>query len=96
MKRLEIKAAARRDLINIHDFSLERWGPDVADKYLADIRAAFSLLLEHPEIGPAYPHRRMAMRVRTVRSHRVFYRVAKTGVTIVRVPHQARDADRRL
>lgn len=96
MKRLEIKAAARRDLIEIHEFSVERWGSDVADKYLTDIRAAFTVLLEHPQIGPAYPHRRVAMRVWSVRSHRIFYRFTRNRMTIIRVLHKARDADRLL
>lgn len=96
MTRLEIKAAARRDLREIHQFSVERWGAEIADRYLADIRAAFSLLLAHPRIGPAYPHRRVAMRVWLLRSHRIFYRVGRNRLTIVRVLHKARDADRQL
>ncbi len=41
---------AHNDLQEIEDYSLQRWGRKVADRYLEDIQTTSSLLQENPEL----------------------------------------------
>ena len=41
---------AHFDLQEIEDYSLQRWGRKVADRYLEDIQTALSLLQENPAL----------------------------------------------
>lgn len=91
MKRLDIKAAARRDLAEIRDFSIERFGVKVAATYLAGFRAAFRRILEFPEMGSVIPEAKVVTHLYVYRSHRIFYRVDKDAVLIVRIIHHSRD-----
>lgn len=80
---------AEADLDNIYAWSVEEFGHVVADAYQADFHEIFSLLRDHPEAGERYRHTRRPYRMLTCRRHRVFYRVEKQRVLIVRVLHQA-------
>jgi toxin ParE1/3/4 len=91
VKRLDIKASARRDLAEIRDFSIERFGGKVAAVYLAGFRAAFRRILEFPEMGSVIPDAKVVTHLYVYRSHRIFYRVDKDAVLIVRVIHHSRD-----
>ena len=46
MTRLLLTARALRDIDAIEHYSVERWGPQVADQYLADLDAALGRLTE--------------------------------------------------
>jgi toxin ParE1/3/4 len=91
VKRLDIKAAARAELAQIYDFSREEFGMDVAEAYMAGLRGAFDRLLEFPLLGPVYAGVTPEVRLFLHRSHRIFYRVEKDVVLIVRVLHKRRD-----
>ena len=92
MKQLDITPRAQRDLADIADNSYNEFGPHVATDYLQGLRATFVLLLEFPEIGAVFEGVRPMVRLKTYRSHRIFYRVTKTDIIIVRILHKARDA----
>jgi toxin ParE1/3/4 len=94
--RLEIKESAQSDLNEIFDFSVERFGKDVAVTYLTGIRLAFRRILDFPEMGVISSETKQEMRVAHYRSHRIFYRLSKKRVEIVRVLHQAMDVPSRL
>lgn len=91
MKRLDIKAAARRDLSEIRDFSTERFGGKVAVAYLAGFRAAFRRILDFPEMGSVVPEAKVTTHLYVYRSHRIFYRIDKDAVLIIRIIHHSRD-----
>jgi toxin ParE1/3/4 len=91
VKRLDIKAAARRDLAEIRDFSTERFGGKVSAAYLAGFRAAFQRVLEFPEMGSVIPEAKVVTHLYVYRSHRIFHRVDKDKVLIVRIIHHSRN-----
>jgi toxin ParE1/3/4 len=91
VKRLDIKAAARRDLAEIRDFSVERFGGKVATAYLAGFRAAFRRIPEFSEMGSVIPEAKIVTHLYVYRSHRIFYRVDKDKVLIVRIIHHSRN-----
>ena len=96
MTRLEIRAAARRDLEDIRDYSLSEFGLEVAIAYLTGIRAGFARILDHPEIGQQSRDVNPPVRWIAHRRHRIFYRVADGRIEIVRILHRVRDARQAL
>jgi toxin ParE1/3/4 len=96
MASLRLSAAARVDLVEIRQYSISEFGPDVADAYLRGFNAAFAALRERPFVGAARPELGEGLRCLTYRRHRLFYRVERDLVLIVRIIHHARNAHREL
>jgi toxin ParE1/3/4 len=94
--RLEIKAAAEADLVEIWDYSVEKFGADVAEAYLKGFYDSFGKLKRHPKLGEAVVRIRPEMRCLVHRSHRIFYRLLSGGISIERIMHQAMDARSQL
>lgn len=93
---LDLSPAARTDLVDIRIFSLEQFGPEVADQYYRGFSLAFALLADHPLAGVATPEYGAGYRCLTHRRHRIFYLVKAETVLIVRILHHARDVRRVL
>ena len=96
MARVFPSPEARADLLEIREFSLDRFGPDVADAYFLGFDEAFDLLANHPRIGEARPKLGKGIRCLVHQRHRIFYRVDGEVILIVRVVHHARDARQAL
>ena len=89
MRQLVLLAGARADLLAIERFSLEEFGPAVADSYMSRIEHALDRLLDFPESGPVYPGIRPTVRYLSVGSHRIFYDFDGKRISVARVLHQA-------
>jgi toxin ParE1/3/4 len=83
-------------LLDIREFSIERFGPDVADDYFLGFDEAFDPLADHPLVGEARPELGKDIRCLVHRRHRIFYAVQEDRVLIVRIVHHAMDARRAL
>lgn len=46
---------AQSDLIEIHQFTVQKWGPVKAKKYLVELRKTIQLLFEKPALGKLRP-----------------------------------------
>ena len=88
--------AAERDLIDIWLYTAERWDERQADLYLDQIAAALDRLRERPEIGTDSSDVRPGYRRLAVGSHRIYYRVSKQTVEVIRVLHARMDAPSQL
>ena len=89
MPDLEWKATAVADLLAIVDY-ISGDNPDAAESLKDEIEAKVSRLPEHPKLyraGRVDGTREMIVR----RSYVVVYAEAAGGVTVLRVPHAARD-----
>lgn len=82
-------ARAEEDLIEIWLY-IANDNPDAADKVLDHVEAVFTLLAEHPDLGPARPGLAAELRYFVVRKYLILYRRIADGVEIVRVVHGAR------
>ncbi len=86
---------AKAELRELYRFSVERWGHEVAQRYLEDIRTAAR------QLG-VLPHRakllRGPYRILRVRSHYLIVHLdeAADRVTVARVLHSAMDLARHL
>ena len=57
MKTLTFSPAAAADIENIWDYSAEHWGPDQADRYTDELRAACLALARGDRQGRRVPER---------------------------------------
>lgn len=97
MSRYLLSPAARADLEQIWDYTLERWGAQQAEDYLRDLVAGIERASANPLIGRACDDIRPGYRKLPAGSHVVFYRTTAEGVVdVVRVLHRRMDVDRHL
>lgn len=86
---------AREELVELRRYSEERWGRDVALRYLEDVRDAAKRAASHPKTSR--PLRGM-LRILRVRSHYLIVHVDEPAdrVTIARLLHTSMDIERHL
>lgn len=99
--RIQIRARARSDLLEIAAWLDEESQSDVGSRFIEAAFDAFDFLAESPHAGRREPSRFKSLRglrgwcIRRFRNYRVYYRPRRGGVEIVRILHVARDAARR-
>lgn len=92
MHRVISSKAARDDLIAIRFYSIEQFGPVVADEYLLGFDKAFDLLASHSLAGSTAYEYGKSYRLLIHRKHRIFYTLEDDVIRIVRILHHAMDA----
>jgi toxin ParE1/3/4 len=96
MRRIEFTPRARRDIEDIWDHSLERFGFEKADAYLRDIQLAAETVAGDPRRGRACDDIRAGYRKFLVGAHVLFFRASESRVVVVRILHQRMDFERHL
>ena len=91
MLRIVPSPAARGDLLNIRAYSIDQFSAEIADVYFLGFDEAFNLLALHPMAGPERSDISKGLRCLVHSKHRIFYRVKKDMVVIVRVVHHSMD-----
>lgn len=91
-----LRAKARRDLQEIWQHTLARWGLRQTQAYRRKLTSAFLLLTRDPELGVKCRSVRRKYRKIPVGRHVIYYRVEDGGITVVRVLHERMQAQRRL
>lgn len=86
---------AIRELRELRRYSIERWGADVAKRYLEDVRDAAKTVAADPRCAKPL-HGPFALR--RVRSHYLILHIdaGTDRLTIARVLHTAMDVERHL
>ena len=93
---VEFSNAAEADLVEIDEFSVARFGEEVADIYMHGFDEAFALLGDFPLAAQLRPELGDDIRCLVHRQHRIFCSVSGDKVLILRIAHHARDATRAL
>jgi|SRR6185437_858587 len=88
MPNYRFSKLARLDLIDIADYTLDRWGVDQAIRYLDSLEKGFSLIAANPEIGRKCDLLRKNYRRIEHEKHVIFYRSDDAGILIVRILHR--------
>lgn len=91
MPRFILSVEAEADLIDIYDFTWERWGQRQADTYITALYATFDRLGANPGLGARRSDLHRAARSFPCASHVIFYAERIAGVGIARVLHRSRD-----
>ena len=86
---------ALEDLESIHDY-IAKESPFYAQKTIEEFIARVAVLADHPEIGREVPeYVRKDIRELIEGNYRIFYKLNKKSISIIRVHHAARNIKRR-
>lgn len=90
MPEYRLSRLALADLKSIGRYTVQRWGPDQADRYLDDLRRIFDLLAANPTLGRSCNHIRRGYRRMEHGRHVIFYRkrTGKGGIDVIRILHE--------
>lgn len=97
MSSVLFSPAAQADLLQIRDYTIERWGTAQAERYLLAIRDACRELADGRRQGRSAEAVRPGYKKAAVGSHTVFFRLTDAGdLAVIRILHQRMDVDERL
>ena len=91
MTKYELTNSAERDLQSIADYTIEKFGVKQARRYRDSLFRTFESLTDHPEMGRDYSHVKEGCRRHEHESHVIYYKVADSGILVLRLLHQSQD-----
>lgn len=89
MATVRYSVRAERDLAVIAEYTLDRWGPNQALRYLDELEAKAHQLAASPSLGRPCDDIRPGLRRFEYAKHVIFYREHTGGILISRILHQA-------
>ena len=93
----EISEKAQRDLIDIWEYTLEKWSLVQADRYFEILVNGISEICNHPDLGKSYENIRKDYFGFNLKSHIIFYRIKnKETIETMRILHQRMDLQNRI
>ena len=96
MLKIKITDSARLDLVEIGQYTEDRWGEKQRDKYLEDIDSCLYSLAEEPELGRDRSELRAGCYSYSVGKHVVFYTYDIEALYVLAVLHERMDFERHL
>jgi len=87
----ELSEEADKDLEDIFDYTVEKFGLDQAIAYVCEFEVVFDNLSRNPKLGGERNEIRNELRSIVKESHLVFYSILKSKIRIIRVLHISRD-----
>ncbi|MGM9749210.1 MAG: type II toxin-antitoxin system RelE/ParE family toxin [Candidatus Cryptobacteroides sp.] len=97
MDEYTLSKRARKDLLEIGEYTKTKWSEEQAVKYLRMLFAQFRQICRQPRIGCKYDHVRLGLWTFHSGKHLIFYRVlSKDKIRIVRILHERMDFQRHL
>jgi len=96
MCQVVLTALAESDLIDIWQYTCERWDATQADKYVDALDRGIRSLLENPNLGVRRDFVRKGYRALLVHRHAIYYTASPSAIRIVRVLHGQMDPDSHL
>ena len=97
MAEYVLSERARRDLLEIGEYSRKTWSEDQAVKYLRMLFTQFIQISKQPHIGRQYDAVSPGLRAFHCGRHLIFYRIqTKDTIRIVRILHERMDFHRHL
>ena len=88
MPKLRISRKAHADLREIARYTVERWGAEQAEVYIAALKMSFQIVVQAPRMGRLCDAVSSGLRRHEQGKHVVFYRTVPGGIHVVRVLHQ--------
>ena len=79
---------AENDLLDIWQYSYNKWGADKASEYLMQLNAGMQGLINNPMLGKSREYIREGYRSIQINHHVIYYRVDEKLIDIVRVLHE--------
>ena len=93
----KISPRARLDLINIWEYTFEKWSVSQADIYYKILLDRIEGIPNNPSVGTNYNSARKGYRGLRVKSHIIFFRLVEDDkIEIIRILHTRMDIENRL
>ena len=97
MIHFRVTRKALEDLNGIGRYTEKEWGRSQRNHYLKQLDGCFALLADDPGLGTQCDYIANAYRKFPQGSHIIFYKLDQNGVVeIIRVLHEAMDADKQF
>jgi toxin ParE1/3/4 len=96
MAEIVFRLEASADLAAVFAQSVEQFGEQAAQNYLAGLQSAIMRLADFPQLGTVYPGIRPLIRYLSYRSHHVLYDYDGVTIWVVRILHHAMDVRGRV
>jgi len=94
---IEISKEVESDLINIWEYTFEKWSLTQADIYYSLLIDGINSIAKNPNIGRNYDKVRVEYFGLQVKSHIIFYRLKDVEtLQIIRILHQRMDIHNKL
>lgn len=87
MADYDLSLRAEADLLQILLEGYERFGPDQADGYVAEMEDVFRLIVSHPSMGRPARELGKGVRRHEHNSHVIFYAPTRAGILVLRIVH---------
>jgi toxin ParE1/3/4 len=94
--KLLLTDRALRDLQGIERYSVEEWGRDAAEKYLADLEAGLQRVRENPRLLQPNLELHESLRFYRVKKHLLVCDVQSNEIVVLTVIHATMDIPSRL
>lgn len=89
MMRYLLSSAAQTDLINIGQYTVQKWDGNQAKKYLAEIRQVLLMLCEMPKVGKHRPDVKEGVYSFTHESHTIYYMLTSSELIVIGILHKS-------
>ena len=98
MRKLHLSPAAAEDIENILQYTLDTWGENQFEIYLATFQQTFDVILADPESPFSKERNELFQACRSIPSgqHIIFFRVRKGNIEIIRILHKRMDFSKHL
>jgi len=85
MNNYRLLKKAEKDIENIANYTIQRFGIKQARVYRDDLFKVFEMISEFPLIGSNHDHIQKNIRRHVHEYHSIYYRVDNNGITIYRI-----------
>lgn len=96
MPNYRLTPAAKSDLLEIWNYTVETWGEKQAEKYLLDIEFKLEQLAANPKLGRQRPEISPGYYSFPVSKHIIFYLHSDNHIDIIGILHGRMDIDKNL
>jgi len=96
MSSYSLSPEAKKDLLDIHAYTQNKWGRQQAQKYIDALEKRCDELAKSPHLGRGRPEIKPGYRSIADGKHVIFYRVGDSGIEILRILHGRMDIEQRM
>ena len=91
MNKYTLSLEADKDLSDIYDYSIFKFGQAQAETYLTDLERTLNLLSQNTNIGETRTELSQGLKSFVFKSHTIFYEIEVDGIFVLRILHHSRD-----